>query len=157
MLSMPPATTTSAWPRRMAFAARKTLLSALPQAWFTAKAVRSTGIPARTADPMLSELNPEQREAVLHGDGPQLVLAGQAGDQPFFLFAHYSDPHDPYNAHGTVEREVELVLDGEPLDRVLASEFGFRSGVARLEPNPGQSAFRLDLGCSRLSPAKLAG
>jgi len=32
--------------------------------------------------------------------------------QPFFAFWHFSDPHEPYNAHGMVEREAEVLLDG---------------------------------------------
>jgi arylsulfatase A-like enzyme len=45
--------------------------------------------------------------------------------KPFLLFAHYSDPHDPYNAHGTAESYVDVRLDGEPFERLLVSEFGF--------------------------------
>ncbi len=45
-----------------------------------------------------------------------------AADQPFFLFAHYSDPHLPYNAHGTVERTAEIELNGEVLDVASTSD-----------------------------------
>jgi len=39
-------------------------------------------------------------------------------NRPFFLFAHFTDPHAPYNAHGTVERTAELLLDGELVETV---------------------------------------
>lgn len=44
---------------------------------------------------------------------------------PLFLFAHYSDPHEPYNAHGTEHTEVEVRMDGEPLDRFPISDMAF--------------------------------
>ena len=58
----------------------------------------------------------------------------QAQGGPFFLLAHYSDPHDPYNAHGSVQRWVDVRLDGAPLERMLASEFAFRHGPVELSP-----------------------
>jgi arylsulfatase A-like enzyme len=58
----------------------------------------------------------------------------EQGGKPFFLFAHYSDPHDPYSAHGSVERKVELRLDGELVQSLDSSEFAFRSGVVELSP-----------------------
>ena len=65
----------------------------------------------------------------------QVVLERlQAQPGPFFLLAHYSDPHDPYNAHGTVERRVDVRLDGAPLERLQASEFAFRNGPLQLAP-----------------------
>jgi arylsulfatase A-like enzyme len=42
--------------------------------------------------------------------------------QPFFLFAHFSDPHSPYNAHGTSEAVAELVIDGEAHEPVETSD-----------------------------------
>jgi arylsulfatase A-like enzyme len=32
--------------------------------------------------------------------------------RPFFLFAHYSDPHEPYDAHDTASETAELLVDG---------------------------------------------
>jgi len=71
--------------------------------------------------------------------------------KPFFLLAHYSDPHDPYSAHGTVERKVDLRLDGELVQELDSSEFAFRSGVVELSPGThtlelsGAHPFRLRL------------
>src|SRR5579864_4691342 len=49
MLSVPPARTTRASPRRMARAAQRTACRPEPQAWLTVKAGRSSGTPARWA------------------------------------------------------------------------------------------------------------
>src|ERR1700720_317014 len=49
MLSVPPARTTRASPRRMARAAHRTACRPEPQAWLTVKAGRSSGAPARWA------------------------------------------------------------------------------------------------------------
>jgi arylsulfatase A-like enzyme len=45
-----------------------------------------------------------------------------SADQPFFLFAHYSDPHEPYDAHGSVERFASLRFDGRDFGTVCTSE-----------------------------------
>jgi arylsulfatase A-like enzyme len=41
------------------------------------------------------------------------------------LFVHYSDPHEPYTAHGTVVAEARVELDGSPLAVLATSELGF--------------------------------
>ena len=43
-------------------------------------------------------------------------------DRPFFLFAHFSDPHAPYNVHGDSPETAELRLDGEPLATLTTSD-----------------------------------
>jgi arylsulfatase A-like enzyme len=49
------------------------------------------------------------------------VLDSLQRDAPFFLFAHFSDPHEPYNQrHGEPER-AELLLDGRPVDTLTSS------------------------------------
>lgn len=50
------------------------------------------------------------------------TLEQLAGEQPFFLFAHFSDPHEPYDAHGTVERFAELAFEGRSLGSLCVSE-----------------------------------
>ena len=44
-----------------------------------------------------------------------------ATDAPFFLFAHYSDPHEPYNDHSAPADAASLALDGEPLAELSAA------------------------------------
>lgn len=50
------------------------------------------------------------------------ALDGLASDRPFFLFAHYADPHEPYAAHGSIVREADLLLNGELVERVSTSD-----------------------------------
>ncbi len=40
------------------------------------------------------------------------------GEEPFFLFAHYADPHMPLHAHGTVSTPLSVRAGGELLERV---------------------------------------
>jgi hypothetical protein len=49
------------------------------------------------------------------------VLAGL--EPPFCFWAHFSDPHEPYDAHGLVRRDVELVVDGRMLATLPASTY----------------------------------
>ncbi|MSR63173.1 MAG: hypothetical protein EXS08_12085 [Planctomycetes bacterium] len=49
-------------------------------------------------------------------------LAQRDTAKPLFLFAHFSDPHEPYEAHGTELRHVQLRLDGEPLAELRSSD-----------------------------------
>lgn len=63
---------------------------------------------------------------------------------PFLLFAHYSDPHEPYNAHGTRRRTVEMLLDGEPFETLEASEFGFVRVAVELAPGRHEFTLRSD-------------
>jgi len=42
---------------------------------------------------------------------------------PFLLWTHFSDPHEPYDAHGLVRREAEVLLDGQSLARVPTSDY----------------------------------
>lgn len=72
------------------------------------------------------------------------LLDGLAAQAPFLLFAHYSDPHEPYNAHGTAARTVDVVLDGEPFETIGASEFGFVRVQVELGPGRHEIVFRSD-------------
>lgn len=55
-------------------------------------------------------------------------------EPPFFLFAHYSDPHEPYDAHGTVERYTELFFDGRPFGTVCTSDMSQVRRTVLLSP-----------------------
>jgi hypothetical protein len=41
--------------------------------------------------------------------------------EPFFLWAHFCDPHEPYNAHGLIERTATLTVDREVIAQLPAS------------------------------------
>jgi len=45
--------------------------------------------------------------------GPRIEAQRRDLPRPGLLFAHYADPHEPYDAHGRVERTAELLVDGE--------------------------------------------
>jgi arylsulfatase A-like enzyme len=49
-------------------------------------------------------------------------LAQRDATRPLFLFAHFADPHEPYDAHGSVTREVQVLLNGAPLERIVVSD-----------------------------------
>ncbi len=48
------------------------------------------------------------------------ILDGIGADEPFFLFAHFSDPHEPYNDHEGTET-AEILVDGEHASGVSTS------------------------------------
>lgn len=78
----------------------------------------------------------------------------QASSRPFFLFAHFADPHQPYRAHGTQGYPAEVTFGGEVVGRVdnLA---GFAPFRADLSLTPGEN--RLDLRAERPFSIKYAG
>ncbi len=62
----------------------------------------------------------------------------EGSEEPFFLFAHYADPHAPYRAHGTSELPADVLLNGEAVGGVdnLA---GFAPFEATLTLAPGEN------------------
>ena len=62
----------------------------------------------------------------------------QHGD-PFFLFAHFCDPHEPYNAHGAETREATLELNGKRLFTLSTADMDFWDGKVELQP--GRNVF----------------
>lgn len=54
--------------------------------------------------------------------------------QPFLLFAHFTDPREPYSAHGTQIHKAELLFDSTSIKTVTTSENCFYEGRLRV-PN----------------------
>jgi len=54
--------------------------------------------------------------------------------QPFFLFAHFSDPHEPYNWHGGNDATARVTLDGEELTTATTSDMTMWEGELELGP-----------------------
>jgi hypothetical protein len=59
--------------------------------------------------------------------------------EPFFLWVHYSDPHEPYAPPGVEFPRVALELDGEPVGELIA---GGRTQLFDLELAPGDNTLR---------------
>ena len=58
-----------------------------------------------------------------------------ATKKPFFLFAHYSDPHLPYNVHdGSVSRRARIELNGELVAEPTLSKMSVAEQEFDLEP-----------------------
>jgi arylsulfatase A-like enzyme len=62
------------------------------------------------------------------------ILDGLKGRDPFFVFAHYAEPHEPYEAHGSVERTAGVSWNQKLLETVLISEWSHRLHELMLEP-----------------------
>jgi len=55
-------------------------------------------------------------------------------ERPFFLFAHFTDPHAPYHAHGSQSREAELLVDGEVFETLELTDLNLWKRQIELEP-----------------------
>jgi len=60
--------------------------------------------------------------------------------KPFFLFAHFSDPHEPYNCHGTSGHTAHVFIDGEPAGSATTSEMSWWK--RNLDLPPGEHSVR---------------
>ncbi len=60
---------------------------------------------------------------------------------PFFLWAHFSEPHEPYDAHGLVSRQAELRLDGSFVAKVPTSTYSPTAVLLDLPPRPAELLF----------------
>jgi len=69
------------------------------------------------------------------------AVEGLDPDRPAFLFAHYADPHEPYNSHGVEHRSAELTLAGAPLATLATSDMTLM--VRSVELPGGASEFAL--------------
>jgi arylsulfatase A-like enzyme len=63
------------------------------------------------------------------------------GEAPFFLFAHYSDPHEPYNDHEGA-KTAEIRVDGQSLATVSTSNM--TTWTKRLQLGPGEHALTIE-------------
>jgi hypothetical protein len=71
--------------------------------------------------------------------------------EPYFLFAHYSDPHEPYTPPDLDYPWVDLELDGRLVGAVQANG---RSAAVPLELGPGRHALRFRARQPALEPAR---
>lgn len=62
------------------------------------------------------------------------ILDGLSTRAPFFVFAHYAEPHEPYEAHGSVQHTAQLGWNGTTLETLTTSEWTLRSKELRLSP-----------------------
>jgi arylsulfatase A-like enzyme len=74
--------------------------------------------------------------------------------RPFFLFAHFADPHQPYTAHGTVTLPAQVVFGGRAVGEV-PNLAGFAPFQGKLELAPGEN--RLEVRADRPFTVKYAG
>jgi arylsulfatase A-like enzyme len=71
--------------------------------------------------------------------------------EPYFLLAHYSDPHEPYTPPDLDYPWVELELDGRPVGEVQADG---RSSSVPLELAPGAHTLRFRARRTAVDPAR---
>lgn len=60
---------------------------------------------------------------------------------PFLLWAHFAEPHEPYDAHGLVDRWAELRVDGRTVARVPTSTYTPTATELELPPRPAELLF----------------
>ena len=61
--------------------------------------------------------------------------------RPFFLFAHFADPHAPYNNHDTPGADASILIDGEFVSRVTTGN----ASMWEAEVTLGPGAHRLEV------------
>ncbi len=61
-------------------------------------------------------------------------VAELAGSEPFFLYAHFADPHEPYDANDSVVHKANVLFRGELLETVTTSETSFIEHKLRVPP-----------------------
>ncbi len=63
---------------------------------------------------------------------------------PFFALWHFSDPHEPYNAHGLVDRRAVVELDGAQIAEIPTSTFTPMQIELELPPRMARLTVRSD-------------
>ena len=61
-------------------------------------------------------------------------------DRPFFLWVHYSDPHDPYAAPGA-PKDLKLYLNGEPIAETSLQTYTLNEVDLNLKPGRNELRF----------------
>jgi membrane-anchored protein YejM (alkaline phosphatase superfamily) len=61
-------------------------------------------------------------------------LPGLVDRQPFFLFVHFCEPHEPYDVHGGVSKTAEVRLDGTPAAVLTTSRSSIWETEVELAP-----------------------
>jgi arylsulfatase A-like enzyme len=62
------------------------------------------------------------------------ILDSSLEREPFFVFAHYAEPHEPYESHGLVQTLADIRWDDQPLETVTTSEWTLRRHDLTLAP-----------------------
>lgn len=70
------------------------------------------------------------------------ALDGLAGQEPFFLFAHFAEPHEPYEAHGSAVATAEVTWNGRPLQPLRTSEWAEETLDLQLAPGENRLTIR---------------
>ena len=60
------------------------------------------------------------------------------GEKPLFFFAHFSDPHEPYNSHAKENRLVQFNIDGIEVDTIPSDKLSFWEKKIKLPPGKHQ-------------------
>ena len=68
-------------------------------------------------------------------------LSAWQGDRPLFLFAHFSDPHEPYDSHEDDGRAATVRMDGREIGTIPTSNMTVWAET--LELGPGATRFEL--------------
>ena len=70
------------------------------------------------------------------------ILDSLREKSPFFLFAHYAEPHEPYEAHGATRSEATLEWNSAPLEVLTISEWTTPQRELQLVPGVNRLAIR---------------
>ena len=68
-----------------------------------------------------------------------------ADAEPFFLFAHYADPHEPYNARDGAQRVLRVSLDGQPWDEFSIADMHYVDRPLELARGEHELLFESDV------------
>lgn len=98
------------------------------------------------------------RAEVVHSLVEPVIADLARGERPFFLFVHYSDPHEPLDAFGTAVVPARLTCNGRVVHEVanLAQAQWIRARVA-LDPGRNELRLATEARCAPRSVRALRG